>query len=110
MTPHPLDSSHGIQFRFAVHRDLAALGTITMRARIGDRELGEQTFQGEGEHVYSAALPYPVETVGALRIHFALDRAYVPAPPDRRELGLQVTFEKMGLTPKREFTHPIVLG
>jgi hypothetical protein len=95
----------------------AALGSVTLRARIGDQELGAQTFRGEGEHVYAAALPplvstpppYPIETVGALRIDFALDRAFEPPPPDRRELGVQVSFEKTGPTLRREFTHPVSL-
>jgi len=113
-----LDSSRRIEFRFAMHPIVAAaLGSVTLRARIGDQELGAQTFRGEGEHVYAAALPplvstpppYPIETVGALRIDFALDRAFEPPPPDRRELGVQVSFEKTGPTLRREFTHPVSL-
>jgi hypothetical protein len=33
----------------------------------------------------------------------------MPPAPDGRELGVQVTFEKVGPTLRRELTHPIKL-
>jgi hypothetical protein len=124
ITKHPLEpmqsAGNRLEFRFALHPDVAAaLGAVTLRARIGDRDLGAQMFQGAGEHIYTAEVPVPVlppkgapaldKTAGDLRIDFALDRAYQPPSPDRRELGLQVTFEKTGATGLRQFTDPIRL-
>jgi SAM-dependent methyltransferase len=112
MTPHPLETlstANRLEFHFALHPDVtAAVGAVTLRARIGDRELGAQVFEGAGEHIYSADVP-PFPTDANLRIDFALDRTFRPPSPDRRELGLQVTFEKTGLRGLRQFPDPIRL-
>lgn len=109
MPGHPLDSPRSLEFRFAIHPDVAtAMGAVTLRARNGGRELGAQVFNGTGEHVYVADIS-PLSMDADLRIDFALDRAYQPPLPDRRDLGLQVTFEKTGPTGLRQFTHPIRL-
>jgi tRNA (mo5U34)-methyltransferase len=106
MTPHPLDSVKAIHFRFLVNPQVAHVRPeVTLRAKLGDRELGAQTFQGSGEHVYSVALPDAGP--GPWRIDFSFDRGYAPPPPDGRELGVQVTFAKTGPTLRREWTHPI---
>lgn len=123
MPRHPLEwpqnseRPQNLEFHFALHPTVAAMGAITLQARIRDRDLGAQIFRGAGEHVYTADVPVPVQehalmidrAAGDLRIDFVLDRAYRPPPPDRRELGLQVTFEKKGPTGLREFTHPVRL-
>jgi tRNA (mo5U34)-methyltransferase len=118
---HPLDSPPAarkrLEFRFALNSAVAAaLGGVTLRARIGDLELGAHMFQGAGEYVYSAEIPAPAsrrapanDSAEALRIDFALDRAFHPGPPDRRELGLQVTFERTGPAGLRQFTDPVRL-
>jgi hypothetical protein len=111
MTPHPLDSLHALEFRFALHPVVAeALGAVTLRARAGGRDLAPQTFRGAGDHLYRAKLPDTggPDTSGMVdvRIDFAIDRAFQPPPPDVRELGLQVTFQKTGPTLRREWTHP----
>jgi tRNA (mo5U34)-methyltransferase len=112
MARHPLEASGAgkrLEFHFAIHPDVAAaVGAVTLRARIGDRDLGAQVFEGAGEHVYSADVPpYPMDA--DVRVDFALDRACQAPSPDRRELGLQVTFEKTGLRGMRQFTDPIRL-
>lgn len=112
-TRHPLESQGGLEFRFFLNQAVAdALGTVTLTARIGDRNLGAKKFQGAGGHVYSATLPPdPWSGPGedTMRVDFGLDRAYQPPPPDSRELGLQVIFEGTGLAERRELTYPVRL-
>jgi hypothetical protein len=76
---------------------------------MGDRELGVQTFRGAGEHVFFCPERHVAGAGGVMRIDFSLDKACVPPAPDGRELGVQVTFEKVGPTLRREWTHPIKL-
>ena len=110
MTPHPLDSVEGIEFRFLVNPQVAAArNEVTLRASMGDRELGVQTFRGAGEHVFFCPERHVAGAGGVMRIDFSLDKACVPPAPDGRELGVQVTFEKVGPTLRREWTHPIKL-
>ncbi len=113
ITPHPLENGAAkrLEFSFVVHPEVAtALGSVTLRAHIGEQDLGAQTFRGAGEHVYTAGLPALIDEQNSqerLRIDFTLDRAYQPPPPDSRELGLQVTFENTGPTLRRNFVYPI---
>lgn len=116
IAPHPMEApvtgGKRLEFRFLVNSDVAAaLGSVTLRARVGNVDLGAQTFEGAGEHIYSAELPKPLrpldEAEENLRIDFALDRGYRPASPDSRELGLQVTFEKTGPGHVRQFADPM---
>jgi hypothetical protein len=114
MTPHPLDAAEEIEFRFLVNPVVAsARRDVTLRARMGDRELGAQTFHGAGEHVFRCPGFFKQSHVagagGVVRIDFSFDQAYIPPAPDDRELGVQVTFEKTSRRSRRELTHPIKL-
>jgi tRNA (mo5U34)-methyltransferase len=114
---HPLDSGSPagsesrckLEFQFSIHPMVAAaLGAVTLRARIGSRDLHPQTFEGPGEKVYSTDVPGFTKDANS-RIEFVLDQAYRPSSPDTRELGLQVTFETTGPGGRRAFANPIVL-
>jgi hypothetical protein len=110
MEMHPLDAARGIELRFGRPAAAAAAArAVTVRARFGETELGAQTFEGAGEHVYSAGLPPTAGTGGRLRIDFSVSPAYRPPAPDERELGVQVMFEKTAPTLKRYPVHPIRL-
>ncbi len=115
---HPLEARQEparLEFRFILQSDIAsALGAVTVRARTGDRDLGARSFEGAGEHVYTAELHPPGDGSAAnaflkdaLRVDFSVDRAYRPPAPDGRELALQVVFEKTGPAGRREFLAPI---
>jgi len=103
ITRHPLESPRRLEFCFFLNQAVAdALGTVTLRARMGGRDLETRIFEGAGEHVYSATIPVDIWDgllEDNLRIDFSLDRGYQPPPPNRRELGLQVIFEKVGSLP-----------
>jgi hypothetical protein len=108
-----IESPRRLEFCFTLNQAVAdARGAVTLRARINDRDLEARIFKGAGERVYSVTIPVDMWDglpEDNLRIDFILDRGYHPPPPDRRELGLQVIFEKVGLTHRREFTYPIRL-
>lgn len=62
--------------------------SVTLMARVGGEALPPITYTSAGQHSYSARM----QSSGAVRVEFELDRALAPSAGDPRELGVQVDF------------------
>jgi hypothetical protein len=67
--------------------EIAAIGPMTLYAKIDDYTLEPETFTSGGGHVYSRAVPAEVLDTNAVPIRCSFDRAEPPSSRDRRELG-----------------------
>lgn len=67
---------------------LERLGSLTVSARLGGRQLLPETYHRAGEWVYRRELPIAELPVGAVVAEFELDKALPPDETDQRERGL----------------------
>ena len=74
---------------------------VWLTAQIGDVRLPCSEYDAPGEHLYICEIPEHLWTNGSVLIRFELDKAGAPAPPDLRELGLQVLFVECSGSLKR---------
>jgi hypothetical protein len=68
------------------------LGSLRMRAVIGETRFPFCEYKEPGEHTYIQELPPNELTAESIPIRFELDKAYGPTETDRRQLGVQVIF------------------
>jgi hypothetical protein len=66
------------------------LGQVTLTARLGDHNLGTQTFRQAGQFTYERDVAAGWMKPGENRFDFALDKALPPSAADARELGIVV--------------------
>jgi hypothetical protein len=66
------------------------LGQVTLTARLGDHNLGPQTFRQPGQYSFERDIPAGWMKPGGNRFDFSLDKALPPAAADARELGVVV--------------------
>jgi hypothetical protein len=66
------------------------LGQVTLTARLGDHNLGPQTFRQAGQFTYERDVAAGWMKPGGNRFDFALDKALSPSAADARELGIIV--------------------
>ena len=74
------------------------LGQVTLTARLGDHNLGPQTFRQAGQFTYQRDVAAGWMKPGGNRFDFALDKALPPSAADARELGIIVA--SVALEPK----------
>jgi hypothetical protein len=76
---------------FVPESTIRKLGPITLTARIGDAQLGSETYTHEGEYTFARNLEPGWLKAGANRVAFSLDKCVRPGPEDGRELGIVVS-------------------
>lgn len=87
--PVPLHSS-SLEFHFSVpEATIAALGSVTITARLNGVELGSETIsQAAQDIVFIRPVPSALLEMPPLRASFYLDNVMAPTPQDQRELGI----------------------
>ena len=101
-----------VTLRFRFHLPDAIMDQhkrVRLTAQVGDMRLPCAEYDAPGEHLYGCAIPEHLWTNGSVLIQFELDKAGAPAPPDLRELGLQVLFGECSGSLKRRL-EPFVLS
>jgi len=76
---------------FVSEKQIKELGTITLRASIGSKELAPRTFSRAGVFEYSVDIPANQAHKPLIWIKYGLDKSTGPSLTDPRELGLVVT-------------------
>ena len=66
------------------------LGQVKLTARLGDHDLGSQTFRQPGQYTFERDVPAGWMKPGGNRFDFSLDKAVPPSAADERELGIVV--------------------
>ena len=104
MTTQPVNAAT-LRFEFRVPRSIVdALGSVRLKALVGERELPLREYSAPGEHVYIESLN-GIAIQDHVDVRFELDRAYIPSQ-DSRELGVQVSFFGTSATGTRKL-YPI---
>ena len=81
-----------LRLNFALPESLVEqLNPLRLAAAAEGRELGVETYQSSGEHLFQAHLPEDLLEREPVVIEFELDKAVPPGPVDKRELGVIVT-------------------
>ena len=76
---------------FIPESTIRKLGPMTLTARIGDRQIGSETYTQAGEYTFARNLEPGWLKPGANRVAFSLDKCVRPGPEDGRELGIVVS-------------------
>lgn len=74
---------------------VSALGPVTLQAEANGYQLGSETYETAGSHVYTKPLPREGLLENAVRIDFTLDKAIQPSTGDARELGVLILFQDL---------------
>ncbi len=69
---------------------IAKLGSTSLEASIAGKRLGEETYGKVGNYIYSRDVSSNLLPGELVRVDFALRKAIIAEPPDRRELGVIV--------------------
>ncbi|MEX2301651.1 MAG: hypothetical protein WD733_11980 [Bryobacterales bacterium] len=78
-----------IEFKFTLPEAVVGrLKSVTLTARVNDADIGSETYQQAGDHVFTKPLPASALQGGALNVEFELDKALPPTESDQRELGV----------------------
>jgi len=89
----PSGSCRMLRFHFVIPTvSIDALGSIRMRAVIGETCLQSCEYKEPGQHTYIQEVTPNDLTAESILIRFELDNAYGPTETDRRQLGVQVNF------------------
>jgi hypothetical protein len=75
---------------YVADASIQKLGQVTLTARLGDHNLGPQTFRQAGQFTYERDVAAGWMKPGGNRFDFALDKALSPSAVDARELGIIV--------------------
>jgi hypothetical protein len=79
-----------LEFKFTLPEAvMSRLGSVTLTARINNAGVGSESYQKQGEYVFTKPVPAGVLAGGeAVKVEFELDKALPPGDADKRELGL----------------------
>lgn len=79
-----------LEFKFTLpDAVIGRLKAVTLTARVNGAELGSETYEQAGEHIFEKPVPATaLEGDDAAKVEFELDKALPPTEADQRELGL----------------------
>jgi hypothetical protein len=79
-----------LEFKFTLPEAvISRLSSVTLTARINGTDVGSESYQAQGEYVFTKPVPAGVLAGGeAVKVEFELDKALPPGDADKRELGL----------------------
>jgi hypothetical protein len=78
-----------IEFKFTLPAAVATrLKSVTLTARVNGAEIGRETYEQAGDHVFTKPVPAASLQGGAVNVEFELDKALPPTESDQRELGV----------------------
>jgi len=76
---------------YVSNSQLNRIGSITLSAEVNNIQLAPQTFDKEGEYLYTRDIPPMKAATKIVPVRFSLDKAAPPDTTDGRELGIIVT-------------------
>jgi hypothetical protein len=79
-----------LEFKFTLPEAVAGrLQNVTLSARVNGADLGSETYDQAGDHLFAKPVPAAAVQDGeALKVEFELDKALPPSEADKRELGI----------------------
>jgi hypothetical protein len=79
-----------LEFGFTIPATvIERLQAITLSARVNGADVGSETYEQPGEHVFTKTVPASTLQGGeAVKVEFELDKALPAGDADRRELGV----------------------